>query len=78
MINLTDWIQYQRYLQYKIWFQQIYICGLSTYIFVVSADMNLWFKIIKKNFKVAYVFVTGDVKVTATITVEDSIKQILQ
>ena len=48
------------------------ICGFYRYIF--------WFKIIKekKKKKIAYVFVTGDVKVTAPILVEYYIKQILQ
>ena len=48
--------------------------GFRRYRFAVSADINMWFKRIKENFRMAYVFVTGDVKVTAPITVEDSIK----
>ena len=45
------------------------------YRFVVFIDLFL--KRLKRK-KMAYVFVTGDVKVTAAITVEDSIKQILR
>ena len=40
-----------------------------------SADINFWFKRKEKN---GFFFVTGDVKVTAPITVEDYIKQILR
>ena len=39
--------------------------------------MDLWFKRIKDNFKMDYVFVTGDVKVTVSITVGYSINKIL-
>ena len=49
---------------------------------MVSADTDLWFLHIyifglKENRKMAYVFVTGDVKVTAQITVEHFIKKML-
>ena len=44
---------------------------------MVSIDINVLFKIIEENLKMAYVFVTDDVKVIAPITVEGSIKQIL-
>ena len=33
---------------------------------------------IQDHFKIAYVFVAGDIKVTSPITVEGSIKQILR
>ena len=45
---------------------------------MVLSDIDYWFKIIKDDLKMAYVFVAGDLKVTAMITVEDAIKKILQ
>ena len=43
---------------------------------MVSADINLWFKIKEKQW--LFFFVTGDVKVAAPITVDYYIKKILQ
>ena len=45
---------------------------------MVSAYITLLFKIDKDNFNMSCVFFTDDVKVTAPVAVEDSIKQILR
>ena len=61
---------------YDFWFHKIYICCFSRYRSLVSADI-FWFLIIKEK-KIAYAFVTYDIKVNAPITVEYSIKTILR